>query len=287
MTLPLLPEVAVGVGLRQPHYREMFERKPALGFLEVHSENFFLDGGASMQALERARATWPISLHGVGLSLGSADELADLHLAKLKRLVDRIEPAIVSEHLCWSGVGGLHFNDLLPLPHTREALALLCTRVDRVQDVLGRRILVENLSAYVEFHASEMTETTFLAEFCPPYRLRYPARHQQSLRQLQVNFGFDPVQRLGELDPSSVGLMRTVGGTTQGVTDDCLIDTHGSPVSDAVWRLHEEACRRLGPKPTLVEWDTDLPGLDVLLGEAAHAQALAARASRAIEGSHD
>src|ERR1700712_5762258 len=111
-----LPDSAVGIGLRQPHYRELFERPPALGFVEVHSENFFLDGGASMHALERARALWPVSLHGVGLSLGSADELAERHLAKLKRLVDRIEPALVSEHLCWTGVGGGQVNDLLPLP---------------------------------------------------------------------------------------------------------------------------------------------------------------------------
>src|SRR3954465_9684167 len=133
-----LPDLSVGIGLRQPHYREVFERAPALGFLEVHSENFFLDGGASMHALERARAAYPISLHGVGLSLGSADALAPVHLTKLKRLVDRVEPALVSEHLCWGAVGGVHFNDLLPLPHTREALALLVDRIDRMQATLKR-----------------------------------------------------------------------------------------------------------------------------------------------------
>src|ERR1700741_4568971 len=152
-----LADLAVGIGLRQPHYREVFERSPALGFLEVHSENFFLEGGASMHALERARAAWPISLHGVGLSLGSADRLADEHLAKLQRLVERVEPALVSEHLCWGRIGGVHFNDLLPLPHTREALALLAGRIDRVQSTLKRQILVENLSAYVECRDSEMT----------------------------------------------------------------------------------------------------------------------------------
>ena len=153
--VPLL--AGTGIGLRQPHYREVFERRPALAFLEVHSENFFLDGGASLQALERARAAYPISLHGVGLSLGSADRLAEEHLAKLKRLVDRVEPALVSEHLCWGGVGGVHFNDLLPLPYTGATLALLADRVDRVQSALGRRILLENLSAYVEFRDSVPT----------------------------------------------------------------------------------------------------------------------------------
>ena len=152
-------ESSVGIGLRQPHYRDVFERAPALGFVEVHSENFFLDGGASMHALERARAAYPISLHGVGLSLGSADALAERHLDKLKRLVDRIEPALVSEHLCWGAVGAQHFNDLLPLPHTHEALALLEARIDRVQTVLKRQLLIENVSAYVDYAHRDMTET--------------------------------------------------------------------------------------------------------------------------------
>ena len=129
--MTMLSETAAGIGLRQPHYREAFERLPALGFVEVHSENFFHEGGASLHALERARAAWPVSLHGVGLSLGSADELAHGHLAKLKRLVDRVEPALVSEHLCWGGVDGLHFNDLLPFPYHRASLELMVERVGR------------------------------------------------------------------------------------------------------------------------------------------------------------
>ena len=271
MTPTLLPDVAVGIGLRQPHYREVFERRPALGFLEVHSENFFLDGGASMHALERARAAYPVSLHGVGLSLGSADRLADAHLAKLKRLVERIEPAIVSEHLCWGGVGGVHFNDLLPLPHTGETLALLAARIGRVQDELGRTILVENLSAYVEFRDGDMTETAFLAELAR----RTGCGLLLDINNLYVNavnFGFDPVARLAELAASSIGQMHLAGHT---VTDDCLIDTHGSAVCDPVWALYDEACRRFGPKPTLIEWDTDLPELDVLLGEASSARSIA------------
>ena len=260
-----------GVGLRQPHYREVFERLPALAFLEVHSENFFLEGGASMHALERARAAYPISLHGVGLSLGSADRLAEEHLAKLKRLVDRVEPALVSEHLCWGGVGGVHFNDLLPLPHTGETLALLADRIDRVQAVLKRPILVENLSAYVEFRDSDMTETAFLAELAR----RTGCGLLLDINNLYVNainFGFDPVERLAELDGSAIGQIHLAGHT---VVDDCLIDTHGSLVCDAVWSLYAHACRRFGPKPTLIEWDTDLPALDVLLSESARANGIA------------
>ena len=277
MTAAIPPQAGTGIGLRQPHYREVFERLPALAFLEVHSENFFLDGGASMHALERARAAYPVSLHGVGLSLGWADRLAEEHLAKLKRLVDRVEPALVSEHLCWGGVGGIHFNDLLPLPHTGETLALLADRIDRVQATLKRRILVENLSAYVEFRDSDMTETAFLAELAR----RTGCGLLLDINNLYVNatnFGFDPVARLTELDASAIGQIHLAG---HAVVDDCLIDTHGSLVGDPVWSLYAHACRRFGPKPTLIEWDTDLPALDVLLSEAARAGAIAASASEA------
>lgn len=274
-----LPTFAVGIGLRQPHYREVFERAPALGFLEVHSENFFLDGGASMHALERARAKYPISLHGVGLSLGSADPLAQPHLAKLKRLVDRVEPALVSEHLSWSSLGARHFNDLLPMPNTREVLALLTERVDRVQSALKRSILIENVSAYVEFRESDMNDTALLDEL---------ARRSgcgilfdvNNLYVNAVNFGFDPIARMAELSPAAIGEMHLAGHT---LADGCLIDTHGAPVCSAVWALFEEACRRFGPRPTLIEWDTDLPALDVLLGEARTAASVA---RRAVEVSH-
>ena len=262
-----------GIGLRQPHYREVFERRPELAFVEVHSENFFLDGGASMHALERARTAYPVSLHGVGLSLASADELAEAHLAKLKRLVDRVEPALVSEHLCWGGVGGVHFNDLLPFPYTAGALALLSDRVDHVQSTLKRRILVENLSAYVECRGSEMTETAFLAELARRTGCGL-LLDVNNLYVNAINFGFDPVARLDELDGDAIGQMHLAGHT---VVDDCLVDTHGARVGDPVWSLYAEACRRFGPRPTLIEWDTDLPALDVLLQQAAQAGAIAQR----------
>ena len=274
-----LPILAVGIGLRQPHYREVFERAPALGFLEVHSENFFLDGGASMHALERARAAYPISLHGVGLSLGSADAIAQQHLAKLKRLVDRVEPALVSEHLSWGGLGARHFNDLLPMPNRRETLALLTERIDRVQDTLNRPILVENVSAYLAYRDDEMTETALLAELAR----RTGCGILLDINNLYVNavnFGFDPVARLAELSAAAIGEMHLAG---HGATGVCLIDTHGARVCAEVWALFDEACRRFGPKPTLIEWDTDLPTLDVLLDEAATAASVA---RRSLEGAH-
>jgi uncharacterized protein (UPF0276 family) len=274
-----IPALVAGIGLRQPHYREVFERRPELGFLEVHSENFFLDGGASMHALERARAAYPISLHGVGLSLGSADALAEAHLAKLKRLVERVEPTLVSEHLSWSSLGMRHFNDLLPMPHTRETLALLTQRVDRVQSSLKRSILIENVSAYFEFRDGDMTETALLAELAR----RTGCAILLDINNLYVNavnFGFDPVTRLDELSPAAIGEMHLAGHTA---ADGCLIDTHGTRVCPEVWALFEEACRRFGPKPTLIEWDTDLPALEVLLGEAATAASIA---RRTVEVSH-
>jgi len=273
MTAAPPPPVGAGIGLRQPHYREVFERRPALAFVEVHSENFFLAGGASMHALERARAAYPVSLHGVGLSLGSADRLAGEHLASLKRLVDRVEPALVSEHLCWGGVGSVHFNDLLPLPYTREALALLADRVDHVQSVLRRQVLLENLSAYVECRHSEMTETAFLAELAR----RTGCGLLLDLNNLYVNarnFGFDAAERLDALDAASIGQIHLAG---HDVVDDCLVDTHGAIVCDPVWSLYADAVRRFGPKPTLIEWDTDLPALDVLLQQAAQARDIADR----------
>jgi uncharacterized protein (UPF0276 family) len=272
-----LSDLATGIGLRQPHYREVFDRRPGLGFVEVHSENFFLDGGASIRALERARELYPVSLHGVGLSLGSADGLVERHLDKLERLVDRIQPAFVSEHLSWGCLGAEHFNDLLPMPLTHAALALVADRVDHVQNRLGRRILVENISAYVAYRDCDMTEPAFLAALAR----RTGCAILFDINNLYVNavnFGFDPVAWIEELPPSVVGQMHLAG---HAVTDDGLVDTHGSRVCEQVWALYAEACRRLGPKPTLIEWDTDLPSLEVLLDEAAAAQAIAEGATEA------
>lgn len=269
-----LPDTAIGIGLRQPHYREVFERRPALGFVEVHSENFFLDGGASMRALERARQAHPLSLHGVGLSLGSADALAERHLAALQRLVERTEPAMVSEHLSWGAVGGLHLNDLLPLPCTREALAVMVDRVDRVQAALGRPIAVENVSACVAYRHADYTETAFLAELSR----RTGCGVLLDLNNLYVNavnFGFDPLPLLAELRAESIAEIHLAGHTA---VDGCLIDTHGTRVCDGVWALYRACCRLHGRKPTLIEWDTDLPPLDVLLAEAARAAAIAGEA---------
>lgn len=272
---------AVGIGLRQPHYRALLheERGAARGetntppdFVEVHSENFFAEGGIALQVLERARARYEISLHGVGLSIGSADadcdDAADLHLTKLARLVARIEPALVSEHLCWGAIAGTHFNDLLPVPYTSEALTRIASRVARVQDVLKRRILIENVSAYVAFNDSAMSETAFLAALADRTGCGI-LLDVNNLYVNAVNFGFDAAVCLDELPLEAIGEIHLAGHL---VTDECLIDDHGSRVTPAVWALYRDACRRFGAKPTLIEWDTDVPELEVLLDEAARAK---------------
>jgi len=264
-----------GIGLRQPHYRDVFERRPALGFVEVHSENFFQEGGASLRALERARAAYPVSLHGVGLSLGATDEMSARHLGKLQRLAERIEPALVSEHLSWGRFGGEHFNDLLPMPCTEEALAWMVDRVDLVQSALRRPILVENLSAYVQFADDAMSDTAFLAALAR----RTGCQVLLDINNLYVNsinFGFDPARRLDDLEAELIGEIHLAG---HEASDGLLIDTHGARTCPDVWTLYALACRRYGPKPTLIEWDTALPALDVLLDEVAIAQATSAAAS--------
>jgi uncharacterized protein (UPF0276 family) len=267
--VPTLPASA-GIGLRSPHVRQVKTERPAVAWLEVHSENYFADGGPALRALDDLRADYPLSLHGVGMSIGSADPLDRMHLAKLKRLVDRVDPALVSEHLCWSGVGGRHFNDLLPLPYTDEALDHVVSRVGEIQDVLGRRLLVENISTYINFAAATIPEWDFVAEV---------ARRSGCALLLDVNniyvnavnHGFDAKAYLAAIPADSVAEIHLAGFDASGT---CLIDTHGAPVAPAVWTLYENAIVRFGPRPTLIEWDLDIPAFEVLQREAATAQSI-------------
>ena len=261
--------VGVGIGLRAPHYRELLERPTGLAFLEVHSENFFGEGGAALDWLERFRGRYRLSFHGVGMSLGSADPLDPRHVGRLRGLVRRFEPWLVSEHLCWSSVGGRHANDLLPLPYTSEALAHVVARIGELQDRLGRQVLVENVSTYVRLPQSDMPEWAFVNEAVR----RSGCRLLLDVNNVWVNssnHGFDPHEWLGAIDPASVAQIHLAGFAR---AQDLLVDTHGAPVHSEVWRLYEAAIARFGPRPTLIEWDTDLPALDVLLGEARRAAA--------------
>jgi uncharacterized protein (UPF0276 family) len=263
-----------GIGLRAPHFEDLAGERPPLSFLEVHSENFFADGGPSIAWLERFRADYAISLHGVGMSLGSVDPLDGEHLARLARLVRRIEPALVSEHLCWSSAGGRHFNELLPLPCTEESLAHVASRIDEVQSSLGRRILVENVPAYVRFRASSIPEGEFLTQL---------ARRTGCAILLDVNnawvnamnHGDDAHAFLASVDPAVVGEIHLAGAERGGAG---WIDTHGAPVPPEVWALYETVIGRLGPVATLVEWDVNIPALPVLVAQARRADAILARA---------
>lgn len=259
----LLPDRA-GIGLRSPHYRDMLATRPAVGWLEVHSENFFADGGPALDYLEKFRALYPISLHGVGLSLGSIDPLSQSHLAKLQRLAARIEPFLISEHLCWCHAGGRHLNDLLPLPYTEEALNHVVSRIAEAQDVLGRRILIENVSSYLEFSDSTIPEGEFVAEVSRRAGCGI-LLDVNNIYVNSVNHGFDPHDYLAVIPTDAVGEIHLAG---YDETDGCLIDTHGNRVSAPVWALYEVALQRLGPRPTLIEWDTAIPELPVLLAEA-------------------
>jgi uncharacterized protein (UPF0276 family) len=260
--------IAAGIGLRAPHVGLVLAQRPMVPWLEIHSENYFADGGPALANLDRIRADYPLSMHGVGLSLGSTDPLDVAHLAKLKRLADRIEPARVSEHLCWSSVNGRHYNDLLPLPYTTEALDHVCARVQAMQDYLGREILVENVSSYVAFPESTLAEGAFVAAVAA----RTGCKLLVDVNNIYVNarnHGIDADAYLAAISPATVAEIHLAGFDASG---PCLIDTHGAPVAPEVWLLYERALARFGPVATLIEWDTDIPDFGVLQREAATAQ---------------
>lgn len=261
--------LGAGVGLRARHYPEFLGARPAAGWIEVHSENYFGAGGRDRRVLERLRSDYPVSLHGVGLGLGSAGALSAPHVAGLRELVARIDPVFVSEHLCWGATGDRYLNDLLPLPYTEEALALVSERVAQLQDLLGRRVLVENISSYLEPAPGDMSEGEFLAALAHRSGCGLLV-DVNNLYVNQVNLGRDALGQMRALDPRSVEEIH-LAGYSEG--EHCLIDTHGARVAEPVWRLYEAALRLFGSVPTLIEWDTDVPALEVLLGEAAAAQA--------------
>ncbi len=271
MARPSLPVKGLcGVGLRAPHYREILETRPATGWLEVHSEKYFGEGGQPHFFLSRCREHYSLSLHGVGLGLGSVAPLDPLHLQKLKGLIERYDPFVVSDHACWGAAAGRHLNDLLPLPYTEEALAHLSQRVMQVQDALGRQILVENVSAYLRFTHSTIPEWEFVAEVVrrSGCGLLFDVNN---IYVNAVNHGFDARDYIAAIPGDAVQEIHLAGFDASG---PCLIDTHGTPVSEAVWELYRATIRRMGPKPTLIEWDTDIPPLATLLEQAARAQGI-------------
>lgn len=257
-----------GVGLRSQHYRDFLNSPIEIDWLEVHSENYFGDGGYDLYVLQQLRRDYPLSLHGVGLGLGSAQGYSNNHIEKLKRLIERTEPALVSEHLCWGSIAGRHMNDLLPLPLTQEALDLVCARVDQLQDTLKRQVLIENVSSYLRFNEDSMSEAALLVQLSKRTGCGV-LLDVNNLYVNQCNHGEDAIVALNcfaQLPSANIGEIHLAGHL---LTPDCVIDNHGSRIDAKVWVLYQEACRLLGPEiPTLIEWDTDIPALEVLLDEA-------------------
>lgn len=266
-----------GAGLKPEHYAEILETRPDIGWFEAHAENYMGEGGAPHHWLSAIRALYPLSVHGVGLSIGSAGPLDRTHLAALKRVCERYEPGLVSEHLAWSSHDGVYLNDLLPVPYTRETLRQVCDHIDEAQEALGRRMLLENPSTYVAFAESEMGEIDFLTEIAR----RTGCGLLLDVNNVQVsavNNGFDA---FGYIDAFPVGHVGEIhlGGHDEDAGDDgepLLIDAHGSPVADSVWALYARVIERRGATPTLIERDNDVPAWSDLFAEARRADRIMA-----------
>lgn len=274
MSTSTLPYLGFGLGLRPDHYEAILATDPPVDWFEILSENYMVGGGKPLHYLDRIRENYPVVMHGVSLSVGSTDPLDAEYLRDLKTLAARAEPVWISDHLCWTGVDRTHLHDLMPLPYTEEAIAHVAARVRQVQDYLGRRILLENVSSYVTYTDSALTEWEFVREV---------AERADCLLLLDINnvyvsgfnHGFDPLRYLDAIPRERVQQFHLAGHRH---LDTHIIDTHDEPVIDAVWDLYAAACRRFGPVSTMIERDDNMPPLDALLTELTHARAVAARA---------
>lgn len=269
-----LPSLGHGIGLRSEHFSEFLAGNVPVDWVEAISENFFPGGGRPRAVLEKVRRDKPVVLHGVSLSIGGADALDKAHLKKLRELAAWVEPAFMSDHLCWGTHQGRYLHDLLPLPFTEESLEHVVERVDAVQETLGRQILLENVSSYLTFQASTLTEWDFLAEVAS----RADCGILLDVNNIYVsarNHGFDADAYLQGIPKGRVAQFHLAGYQDKGTH---LLDTHDHPVSDPVWALYQTAVRRFGPQSTLIEWDDKIPPLERLLEESARARAAEAAA---------
>ncbi len=269
----------VGIGLRAPHYQEIIDSKPALGWLEVHPENYF-GGGVHRHFLSRIREDYPVSMHAVGLSLGSDQPLEVEHLRQFKELIDIYDPFLISDHVSWSASGNAHMNDLLPLPYTNETLARLCQNIDQAQTYFRRRILVENPSTYIAFKGNEMPECEFMNMICSETGCGMLLDINNIFVQSH-NHNLDPIEYINNIDGKFVGEMHLGGHIEKSAgASTILVDSHNQCVRDEVWALYEHAVSRFGAIPTLIEWDQDFPELGVLLKEASKARNIINSSSR-------
>jgi uncharacterized protein (UPF0276 family) len=266
-----LPALGYGVGLRPQHYGYVVERRPEVDWFEIISENFMVPGGRPLHVLERVRADYPVAMHGVSLSIGSCDPLNGEYLYQLKALADRVQPAWISDHLCWTGVGGRNLHDLLPLPYTEEAVGHVVERVCRVQDFLGRTILLENVSSYLSFCESQMREWEFLAAVAEAADCGI-LLDVNNVFVSAFNHGFAAEDYLAGVPRERVLQFHLAGHSDHG---RYLLDTHDHPVREEVWELYAAAVRHCGPLSTLIEWDDDIPEFERLQAEAERAGVVA------------
>ena len=263
-----------GLGLRPPHFNEFLDQDVPVDFVEVISENFLVPGGRPLHVLDRVRERYPVAMHGVSMSLGSADGVRPDYLSRLKTLADRVDPLWVSDHLCWTGIEGFNSHDLLPLPYTEEAMALVSANIRHAQEVLERPLLVENASTYLTFADDQMTEWEFITELTRRTGC-YLLLDVNNIYVSGTNHGFDPFTYLAGIPADRVRQMH-LAGHSKG--RDLLIDTHDEPVPDPVWAIYQAACERFGPRASMIERDDNIPPLADLLAELDIARGKAARA---------
>ena len=272
---------SVGVGLRHPHHQYILEKKPPVDWLEVHSENFFSSGGPAINFIKQIRQHYPLSIHGVGLSLGSVSKIHKKHLQNLKRLIAITEPFLVSDHISWSNIEDRVLNDLLPIPYTQESLKVLCDNISQTQDFLKREILVENPSTYLSFINSQIPEDEFINQVARITGCNILLDINNIYVSSQNN-NFDAAKYIKNINPEIVGEMHLAGHSIRefaqgGKLERILVDTHNDFVCDAVWDLYKIATSRFKAAPTLIEWDQDIPAFSVLMGEAKKAKRIIAQ----------
>lgn len=268
----------IGVGLKAQHYQDALSGQHPLAFFEVHAENYMMQGGNHLRFLEAISNKFPLSVHGVGMSLGSEEGLNEEHLSKFKAIVDRFDPLLVSEHLAWSVQGGNYLNDLLPLPLNQTTLQVVIENINHMQDTIGRRILVENPSTYVSFNSTDIPEPEYLNLLADATGCGI-LLDVNNIYVSGRNHGFDVTQYVDAIEGEHVGEIHLAGHTVKEIDGiELRLDDHGSPVIDDVWDLYDYTLRRIGARPTLIEWDTDVPEFSVLIAQATKANAVAQKA---------
>ncbi|KTD31240.1 hypothetical protein Lmor_2737 [Legionella moravica] len=268
INIPKMPYLGFGLGLRPNYYEEILTCKPDLDWFEILSENYLVPGGKPLYYLDKIRQDYPIVMHGVSLSLGSSDALDMDYLKQLSNLADRVEPVWISDHLCWTGVDGLNVHDLLPVPYTHEAINHIVSRIQQIQDFLGRAILIENVSSYLTFRQSEMTEWAFLSEIVKKSGC-YILLDVNNIYVSSVNHQFNALDYIHSMPADRVAQIHLAGHSNHG---DYIIDTHDAPVIQPVWDLYANTIQQLGPVSTMIERDDNMPPFEELLNELEHAR---------------